>query len=641
MNDNDEGPPVDKLDMHSPDLTQQNIDRIAELFPTVMTERVEGEGESRVVKRAIDFDLLRQELSGHVVEGPQERYRLDWPGKREALFAANAPIAKTLRPVREDSVNFDTTQNLFIEGDNLDVLKLLQKSYLGKVKLIYIDPPYNTGNDFVYDDDFAEDNATYLLRSGQVDGAGGRLVANAESNGRFHSDWLSMIYPRLRLARNLLAEDGAMFVSIGDREHGNLRRVMDEVFGEANFLASIARVTKRSSNNGTHFSPSKDHVLSYARNVATLPGFSSPLSDEQIKGFNREDSKGRYKEIGLYQAALKHGGSTYPIECPDGTLVTPPGSVPWRWSKATFDAGLQSGLIVFKRTDTSPLRNVRTGAQAEWNIYTKLYLDDRMEGGLIPKDFIEDVQNSLASRELKALGIPFDFPKPVALIKRFLDHAATREGIVLDFFGGSGATAEAVLRQNAEDGGSRRFIVVQIDEPCDKNSAAADAGFETVAEIAKERIRRAGAKVVEEAGLAGWELDTGFRALKIDATNMVDLLRTPDGLEQARLPLYTDSIKFDRSHEDLLFQVLLDRGLELTMPIKVEKVDGRNLLTWGEGALIACFDADVTTTVVREIAARKPLGAVFRDAGFATDADRINAQQVFAEVSPGTDVKAI
>ncbi len=624
--------------MHSPDLTPTNIDKIAELFPSVITESIDEHGET---KRAIDFDLLRQELTDHIVEGPQERYQLDWPGKRAAAFAANAPIAKTLRPVREESVDFDTTKNLFIEGDNLDALKLLQESYLGKVKLIYIDPPYNTGNDFIYEDDFAESAAEYFARSGQIAEGGERLVANLESNGRFHSDWLSMIYARLKIARTLLAEDGALFVSIGDHEHANLRRVLDELFGEQNFLASIARVTKRSSNNGIHFSPSKDHVLAYARNAETLPGFSTPLSDEQIKGFNREDAKGRYKEIGLYQAALKHGGSIYPITCPDGSRVIPPGSVPWRWSQATFEEGLAGDRIVFKQTQTSPLRDVSTGERSGWNVYTKLYLADRLSEGLVPKDFIEDAQNNVAARELKELDIPFDFPKPVALIERLLGNARTTSGLVLDFFAGSAPTAEAVMRLNAADGGTRQFIVVQLDEVPDPKSEAAKRGFGTIAALARERIRRAGTKISQGAGITAFDLDVGFRVLRVDTTNMAAKLLAPGETEQARLDLHVDSVKSDRTGEDLLFHVLVDWGLELTLPVRTETFLGHEVFFVDDGALIACFEKGLGVDLVRAIANHQPLRAVFLNAGFGTDAARINAEQIFREVSPSTDVKTI
>lgn len=629
---------MEKLRMTSPDLTQTNIEKLAALFPSVITEVLDATGDSR---RGVDFDLLRQELSGHVVEGPQERYRLDWPGKRAAAFAANAPVAKTLRPLREESVNFDATKNLLIEGDNLDVLKLLQESYLGKVQLIYVDPPYNTGNDFIYEDSFAESVESYLRGSGQADSAGAHLVANTESNGRFHSSWLSMMYPRLRLARTLMAEDGAIFVSIGDDEQASLRRMMDEVFGEQNFLANIARVTKRSSNNGTHYAPGKDYVLVYARNAETLPGFSTPLSDEQIKGFNRIDERGAYKEIGLYQAALKHGGSIYPIECPDGSLVIPPGTVPWRWSRATFDAGLEKNQIVFKQTKTSPLVDAATGDRSAWNIYTKLHLRDRLDDGMVPKDFIEDVQNNIASRELKALGIPFDFPKPVALIERLLSQTRSTDAIVLDFFGGSGSTAEAVFSMNAKDGGSRSFIVVQVPEPCEPESDAAKAGFQTISDICAERIRRAGQKITANPGLSGSSLDVGFRKLALDTTNMADVLRAPDETRQLALDLLEGSVKPGRSGEDLLFQVLLDWGLELTMRIRVEQLDGNQLFVVEDDALIACFDDQVSVELARVIASRAPIRAVFRDSAFWSDDARINAEQIFREIAPATDVKVI
>lgn len=629
---------MEKLRMTSPDLTEANIDKLAELFPTVVTETLDADGNP---ERAVDFDLLRQELSDHIVEGPQERYRLDWPGKRAASFAANAPIAKTLRPVREESVDFDTTKNLFIEGDNLDALKLLQESYLGKIKIIYIDPPYNTGKDFVYADSFAENAAEYLQRSGQRSDLGDHLVANPETNGRFHSDWLCMMYPRIKLSRTLLSEDGVIFVSIGDDEQPSLRQMMNEIFGEDNFLACISRVTKRSSNSGTHYAPGKDYVLAYARNAETLPGFSTPLSESQVQSFNKSDAVGAYKEIGLYQAALKHGGSIYPITCPDGSRVVPPGTVPWRWSQATFEAGLAADLIVFKETQTSPLKDADSGEQPKWNIYTKLYLKDRVDDGMIPKDFIEDIQNNIASRELRNLGIPFDFPKPVALIQRLISHTNNKNAIVLDFFAGSASTAEAVMRLNASDGGNRRFLLVQLPEECPAGSQARMAGFSTISEISIERIRRAGHSVRDGAGLAGGTLDTGFRLMRVDTTNLSDVLRTPDEVTQHTLGQFEPSLKSDRTGEDLLFQVLLDWGLELTVPIVKEEIAGYQVFAVEEGALIACFDKLLTPDVVHSIAARKPIRAVFRDDGFDSDSQRINVEQIFREVSPATEVKAI
>lgn len=646
--------------MHSPNLTATNIDRIAELFPSVITESIDEHGET---KRAIDFDLLRQELTDHIVEGPQERYQLDWPGKRAAALAANAPTAKTMRPVREESVDFDTTRNLFIEGDNLDALKLLQESYLGKVKLIYIDPPYNTGNDFIYEDDFAESADEYLQRSGQADYSGARLVANTESNGRFHSDWLSMMYPRLKLARNLLSEDGVICVSIDDKEHAGLVAMVTEIFGAANYLLSVARITKKTSNKGTHFAPSKDYVVVATRDVRALGPFMDEVSDVYRKKFSASDTRGAYATVGLYQASLDPlrgcSNQRYWIECPDGSFVLPPGpnrpavvedasnrppetreDRVWRWSYRSYMAN--KDLLVFKETVTSPLQDP-AGNRARWNVYTKYYLEDRLDDGIRPRDFLDEVTNDLGAKALIALGMGsyFDFAKPPQLIRKFLAWIADPSAVVLDFFAGSGTTAQAVMEQNAADGGTRRFILVQIPEELGEASEAARAGFRSISQLSQERVRRAGAKVAGVAGLAAGGIDVGFRSLRIDATNLTDVLRTPEEADQTRLKLDVESVKPDRSGEDLLFQVLLDWGLELSLPISVEQVEGHDVFFVDDGALIACFDKHVHLDVVRQIAKRKPLRAVFLDAGFATDDSRINAEQIFREVSPSSDVKTI
>ena len=649
--------------MTSPDLTAVNIDKIAELFPSVITETIERVGEEEFVKRAIDFDMLRQELSDHVVEGPQERYRLDWPGKRAAAFAANAPIAKTLRPVREESVDFDNTRNLFIDGDNLDALKLLQESYLGKVRLIYIDPPYNTGNDLVYHDDFATNSGDYLARSGQTDHHGAKLVANTEANGRFHSDWLNMIYPRLKLARNLLSDDGLLVVSVDDGEHAGLVEICKELFGTRNYLASVARVTKKTSNKGTHFAPSKDYLVTVARNSLALGPLMDEVSDAYRKKFKGNDATGAFATVGLYQASLDPlrgcANQRYWIECPDGSYALPPGPhrpekvedavnlAPksredrvWRWSHDTYLT--KKDLLVFKETATSPLQD-QDGRQARWNVYTKYYLEDRLEDGTRPRDFIDGLTNDLGTKALIALGMGqfFDFAKPPQLLRRLLTWVADRDALVLDFFAGSGTTAQAVMEQNAADGGNRRFICVQLDETLDPKSEAVRAGFGSISELSRERIRLAAQKVTAEAGLTGDSLDVGFRALQVDTTNMADVLRTPDQTDQPALAGLQDNVKPGRTGEDLLFQVLLDWGLELTMPISVEKIEGHEVFVIEEDALIACFESEVSQALVRAIAERKPLRAVFRDSGFSSDDARINAEQVFAEISSATDVKAI
>lgn len=582
---------MDKLKMHSPDLTEQNIDKISELFPTVVTESVDDEGNP---VRAVDFDLLRQELSDHVVDGPQERYQLDWPGKREALFAANAPIAKTLRPVRDESVNFDSTQNLFIEGDNLDALKLLQESYLGKVRLIYIDPPYNTGNDYLYDDDFGSTSEEYLERSGQVDEDGARLLANTESNGRFHSDWLSMMYPRLKLARNLLSDDGAIFVSIDFNEVHNLKRLMDEVFGEQNFQREIIwRIGWLSGYKtvAANFIRNHDAILFYSRNRTGLRFIKRYIENREFKPLVKASKEvtAKLEELGL-------------------------------------DGAQQKDLLEFvnhvNRPDRYPIEDT-------WNCNE---YDDLNSIAIV----------SFSGEKIsKILGIDEEFKgqKSVKMLRRILEATTTDDDLVLDFFSGTSSTAHAVMELNAEDGGSRRHIMVQLPEATETGSAACEAGYDTIAALSRKRIDVAGARIVADHPQR--QLDVGYRTLRVDTSNLVDVLRTPEGTDQEELGLSVDSVKADRTVEDLLFQVLVDWGLELTLPIAAEQIENAEVFSVDGGALIAYLDSSVKLDVVRDIAEREPLRAVFRDSGFASDADRINAEQIFAELSPSTDVKAI
>ena len=628
---------MEKLTMHSPDLTVDNIERLAVLFPTVMTETIDQNGK---IARAVDFDLLRQELSDHIVEGPHERYRLDWPGKREALFAANAPIAKTLRPVREESVDFDTTRNLFIEGDNLDALKLLQESYLGKVKLIYIDPPYNTGNDFVYDDDFAESTAAYLARSGQASHDGVRLVANTDANGRFHSDWLSMMLPRLKLARNLMSDDGVIFISISEHEVDNLRKLLDTVFGESNFIGQIA-VSKGTTTgqDAGHIGSSVDFLLVAARNREFYIPNGLPLDPKDIARFNQEDARGRYstlqfRKTGSNDRREDRPNLFYALTAPDGSSVYPigPGGYDscWRAARAQFDTWVQDDMIVWQKD-----------AKGSLAPYVKYYLEGRTKQVSNYWDDIEgNKKATLVVKGLVGAGV-FSNPKPVGLIKKILHIATDRDSLVLDFFSGSGTTAHAVMQLNSEDGGSRQHIQVQLPEAVPKGSLAAAAGFATIADIAMHRIRRVGEQIVNEETLSEQKIDVGFRLLRVDSTNMSNVLRMPDAFEQHELHLYTSSVKPDRTAEDLLFQVFLDWGLELSMPITPEMVSGQRVLIAEGGALVACFEAEINESTVRAMANRQPLRAVFRDVGFVTDADRINAEQIFAELSPATDVKAI
>jgi len=650
-----------KRALHSPDLTARNVEGIAELFPQVITESRNAEGK---VTLAVDFDLLRQELSDHLVEGPQERYQLEWPGKRAAALAANAPIAKTLRPVREESVDFETTKNLFIEGDNLEALKLLQESYLGKVKLIYIDPPYNTGNDFVYEDDFAESSADYLARSGQKSETGDRLVANTESNGRFHSDWLSMMYSRLKLARGLLADDGVMIVAIDDHEHGNLRMLLDQVLGAENF---IANVTWQGSgkNDARYTAGGVDYMLIYAKNERLLRSLDTrwkepkPGIDEleavargawhqsggdpakataffrsgvrAIKG-DLEPAVFRYDQIDDQGRVFQADNITSPNPRPNlmydlihpstGRAVRTPTNG-WRYSRETMDELVADGRIIFGADETTSPRMKRYLSEQSDRVPYPTFTQSRMPG---------------TKRLDGLLGVDaFDYPKDTAVLTRWFG-AITRDNpdaIILDFFAGSGSTGHAVMDLNAADGGRRRYILVQLDE------AADHPDFDTIAAVARERLRRAGAQSRQAAGLLGADLDVGFRSLHIATTNMADTLATAGDLMQFALSDAVRNVKQDRTDEDLLFQVVLDWGLDLAEPITVEKVSSQRVLSVSDGALIACFAEEVTDAVVREIARRHPLRALFLDAAFATDAARINAEQIFRELSPETEVRTI
>jgi len=553
---------VDKLKKHSADLTQRNINGIAELFPTVVTESLDADGNP---VRTVDFDALRQELSDHVVEGPQERYQLDWPGKRAAAFAANAPVAKTLRPVREESVDFDTTKNLFIEGDNLDALKLLQESYLGKVKLIYIDPPYNTGNDFVYQDDFAESSTDYLERSGQKSESGERIVANTDTNGRFHSDWLSMMYPRLKLARALLAPDGAIFVSIDDHERDNIKHVMDEVFGERSFVGAIIWRKKASPDARSTIGAVHDYLLCYVRDPEqpkTAIG-KMALSDARVAAYTNpdDDPRGPWASVdmtGMTGRATKD--QYFEVTLPSGRMIGPPEGRSWGLVERTFLELRADNRIWFGRGGDNVPRIKRFLAEAD--------------GQTVPSywDFSEVGSNEEATAEVTNLfdGLrAFDTPKPVRLMRRLLE-IATRpktDDIVLDFFAGSASMADAVIRANADDDGNRRYVIVQIAEATNPKAVAAPT-YKTVAAISRDRIIRAGRQAAEHAGGAG--TDTGFRTLRVDTTNMADTGKTADALGQGDLLEAIESVKPDRTDEDLLFQVLLDWGLDLSLPIKRE-----------------------------------------------------------------------
>lgn len=640
---------MDKLKMHSPNLTQENIARIREMFPGCVTE---ARGEDGKLKLAVDFDQLRQELSESIVEGPQERYHLNWPGKREALLTANAPIAKTLRPCREESVDFDTTKNLFIEGDNLEALKLLQETYLGKVKMIYIDPPYNTGNDFIYEDDFSENADEFLKRSNQKDEEGNRLVANSESNGRFHSDWLSMIYSRLRLAKALLSDDGIIFVSIDDNEAHNLRKVCDELFGIENLFGIFQwRRRQRADNrNQSRVSPDHEYIVAYSKSgTAILKGTEVDL-DKYSNPDN--DPRGPWASIDLsgLATATQRPNLHYDIVDPNTGLSYPPNpSRGWSKSKENVLRMIEEGRILFPKSPSGRPREKKFVKDLQSNVTGfSTCLDSKMVG-----------YTTNGTREVTELigGKFFDFPKPVNLLKELLIQATGSNDVVLDFFAGSSTTAHAVMQLNAEDGGNRQFIMVQIPEFCDENSEAFKAGYTTIAEISKERIRRAGKKIKDDLAAKSTrgerlfrdvsdfrnskDLDIGFRVLKVDTSNMAEVYYTPDAISQTNLDLFTDNIKSDRSPEDLLFQVLLDWGVDLTLPIRKETIQDKTVFFVDENALVACFDKEITEELVKELAKAHPLRVVFRDSGFASDAVKINVEQIFRQMSPGTEVRAL
>jgi len=627
---------MEKLKMHSPDLIEANIARLAELFPNCVTEARDDKGE---LKRRIDFDLLRQELAAHIVEGPQERYQLNWPGKREALLAANASIAKTLRPCRDESVDFDTTRNLFIEGDNLEALMLLQETYLNKVKLIYIDPPYNTGNDFIYADDFADEAESYFLRSEQTDETGNRLVANTEANGRFHSDWLSMMYSRLKLARNLLDDDGAIFISIDENEVKNVRGVCDEIFGESNFIAEVVwEKMYTTKNDASLMSSSHEYLVCYAKSIASSGIGLLPRTAEMNARYSNPDGdpRGPWKPIPMYADGERKNGR-FVITSPTGKKHEPQPNSHWRYAEKDVLSLLADNRISFGRDgDSQPnlkrfLSEVRDGVKAKT-------LWSHKEVG----------SNDTASREVRELfGLnrsPMSFPKPTTLIRRILQLSANQEeAIVLDFFAGSGTTAHAVMALNAEDGGRRRYVLVQLPEICGDDSDAMAAGYRTVAEISKERIRRAGKKIRQEIPdkLGLEDLDVGFRVLKVDSSNMKEVYYTPDAVTQEALPGLVDNIREDRTPEDLLFQVLLDWGVDLALPIGQQTIAGKTVFFVDGNALAACFDTGIDEDFVKQLAAHKPLRVVFRDAGFAGDSVKINVEQLFKLLSPATEIKTL
>lgn len=630
--------------MQSLDVTGNNIDKIAQLFPNCVTERIGKDGKPEL---AIDFDKLRAELTNDVMEEGEERYQFTWPGKRAASRLANETTTQTLRPCREESVDFDNTQNLYIEGDNLEVLKVLRETYLGKVKMIYIDPPYNTGNDFVYNDDFAQGKTEFEQISGLFDEEGNQTIdpmqRNTESNGRFHTDWLNMIYPRLKVAKDLLSDDGVIFISIDDNEVENLKKVCNEIFGEKNFVCNLIWQSTPGSNTGTDIKTVTENVLLYCKNKSLCQFGTQKISDTDK--YNNKDEY--YEKRGGYVLNKLDRRMTgthysdalnYAITAPDGSVFFPGGESHkqehwnWRWSKNKLEWGIAHGFIVFKNNNGC------------WSVYFKQYEkvnnDDELIERTVPYQnllTVEGVNSARGTREVMNLfdAKLFDYPKPLALLDYLLKVAnLNKETIVLDFFSGSVTTAHAVMQLNAEDGGNRKFIMVQLPELTDEKSEAYKAGYKNICEIGKERIRRAGKKIKEESPLTTQALDTGFRVLKLDSSNMNDVYYTPE--EFSLNTLFSENVKEDRTAEDLLFQVMLDLGIELSAKIEKQEIAGKEVFLVDENYLIACFDKDVNETTITEIAKMHPVYFVMRDASAASDNVIDNFDQLFEAYSKDT-----
>lgn len=650
---------MENLKMHTPDLAEENFKKLAALFPNAVTETKDENGN---VVRAIDADVLRQEISASVVEGPQERYQFTWPDKKKSVVLANQPIAKTLRLDREKSVGKDgtpgniDTENIYIEGDNLDTLKLLQETYLGKVKMIYIDPPYNTGNDFIYEDDFSQNTDNYLGNSGQFDEEGNRLVQNTESNGRFHTDWLNMIYPRLRLAKDLLTDDGVIFISIDDGELDNLRKACNDVFGASNFVADLCVVNNlKGRNDKKYIARANERLLMYVKS----PNFVEhglALDEEVVSDYREQDSKGLYRLLEL----RKRGGQDtrkdrpnmyYPfyVDIQTGEVALEPSdkfsqiAFPvksngedgrWRWGKETAAKSL------------SELYGKKVGDK--YNIYQKDYLESEDGARRVrPKSVLSGASYStdVSTKEYRSImgKIDFNNPKSTTLLSDLIIYATQpdEEALIMDFFSGSGTTAHAMFKANAEENGNRRFIMVQLPEQTDVKSEAHKSGYKTICDIGEERIRRTGKKIKEESPLTTTDLDVGFRVFKVDSTNMEDVYYRPADYNQGQMELFADNIKPDRSPKDLLFQVMLDLGILLSSDIQETEIAGKKVFSVADGYLIACFDKDVTEETVKAIAQKQPVYAVFRDSSMASDSVATNFEQIFETYSPRTQRKVL
>jgi len=637
---------MDKLRMQSSNGVEDNITKIAQLFPDCVTETVDE--RSGLPKHLIDFEKLKQNLSDSVMSERAERYQFTWPDKSKAILLANSPINATLRPCREDSVDFDNTQNLYIEGDNLDVLKCLKETYLHKVKMIYIDPPYNTGNDFVYEDDFAQSSEEYLANSGQFDEQGNRMFTNAESNGRFHTDWLNMIYPRLKVARDLLTDDGVIFISIDNNEVENLRKVCDEVFGEQNFVDCLHwKKKKQPSFLAKHTAKVMEYVIVYAKNTFKLEKLSVEKvsdSNKKVININNKVSSRIFKpgvrvkseeQTGIIKAGVYTGRSMdveykNDIYYENGRTTNEVEVVSkFSDSQSNIDTFIQKDLLYITKNFLLR-RDVGEEAAEKRKSITDLLLNDFGDNQESDKEFLELFDKKY-----------FDYTKPIKLIYNLVKSNFTEEGIILDFFSGSATTAHAVMQLNSEDGGNRKFIMVQLPEKTDEKNEAFKAGYKNICEIGKERIRRAGKKIKEESPLTTQDLDTGFRVLKLDSTNMQDIYYSPKDISQADLFSQVDNVKPDRTGEDLLFQVMLELGATLDSKIETTTVAGKTIYNVAEGYLVACFDPDVTDDVVKSIAQMQPAYAVLRDTSMKDDSTATNFEQIFKTYSPDTVTKIL
>ena len=658
---------MDKLKRHTPNKADDNFKKLAALFPNAVTETIDENGE---VVRAIDKDVLMQEISCTVVDGKEERYQFTWPDKKKSVLLANAPISKTLRPCREESVDFDTTENLYIEGDNLEVLKLLQETYLGKIKMIYIDPPYNTGNDFVYEDDFAQSAEEYLANSGQFDEDGNRMVQNTENNGRFHTDWLNMIYPRLRISKDLLTENGVIFISIDDNEIENMKKLCDEIYGATSFVAQLVWEKKK---KGSFLSKSitnvKEYILVYCKNIGGFEGLIGEINDDEetypcINAVNKRELRtipagieSKYRDKDFFMPKGSEISDTTMSIVLHSDLVIKNGLLAeeltlegnWRYSQAAMkEYALKKGLYITR--DLYLRRIVReTRYKTMKDLLPRVGEDTEIAhtGTVDTKNLNSSGwgSNEDADEELRLLfGIQklMDYPKPVRLLLKLLaSYRGSDDYIILDFFSGSATTAHAAMQLNAQDGGKRKFIMVQLPELTDEKSPAYKAGYKTICEIGKERIRRAGKKIKEDSPLTTQNLDIGFRVLKCDTSNMKDVYYSPTDFDMNLLDMMADNIKEDRTPEDLLFQVMLDLGVELSSKIEQKTIAGKNVFYVEGNYLIACFDADVTEEVITEIAKQEPYYFVMRDSSMANDSVATNFEQIFATYSPGTVRKVL